>query len=36
MAPGRPAIHPEQAGLVIFSLAAIASGIYAAVRLVFG
>jgi len=36
MAPSRPAVYPEQLGLVLLSLAAIGGGIYAAVRIVFG
>jgi hypothetical protein len=33
MAPGRPAMYPEQLGLVLLSLAAIAAGVYLFVRL---
>jgi len=33
MAPSRPALYPDQVGLAIFSLLAIAGGIYAVVRL---
>lgn len=36
MAPSRPAIYPEQLGLVLLSLAAIALGVYAFVRLLLG
>ena len=36
MAPSRPAIYPEQLGLLLLSLAAIAGGIYAVVRVVSG
>ncbi len=36
MAPSRPAVHPEQLGLVVFSLAAIGSGVYIVVRVVTG
>jgi hypothetical protein len=32
MAPSRPAIYPDQVGLVIFTVLALAVGIYAAVR----
>jgi hypothetical protein len=32
LAPGRPAVYPDQAGLVIFTIAALAGGIYVAVR----
>jgi hypothetical protein len=32
MAPSRPAIYPEQLGLLLLSLAAIGLGIYAVVR----
>jgi hypothetical protein len=31
-APGRPALYPDQVGLALFSLLAIAGGIYAVVR----
>jgi len=33
MAPGRPALHPDQVGLALFSLLALAGGIYAVARL---
>jgi hypothetical protein len=33
MAPSRPALYPDQVGLLIFTLAAIGAGIYAAARL---
>jgi len=36
MAPGRPAVFPEQVGLLLLSLAAIGGGIYAAIRIVAG
>jgi hypothetical protein len=36
MAPSRPAIYPDQLGLVLLTLAAVAFGIYAAVRLIAG
>jgi hypothetical protein len=36
MAPSRPAIFPEQLGLVLVVLAAVALGVYAAVRLLVG
>jgi hypothetical protein len=32
MAPSRPAVYPDQVGLVIFTVLALAVGIYAAVR----
>jgi hypothetical protein len=32
MAPSRPAVYPDQLGLVIFTLAALAFGIYAVAR----
>jgi hypothetical protein len=32
MAPSRPAVYPDQVGLVIFTLAALAFGIYAVAR----
>jgi hypothetical protein len=32
MAPSRPALYPEQVGLLLLSLAAIGSGVYAVVR----
>jgi hypothetical protein len=31
-APGRPAIHPDQIGLVLFTLAALGAGIYVVAR----
>jgi hypothetical protein len=31
-APGRPALHPDQAGLVLFTLLALAAGIYVVAR----
>ena len=36
MAPSRPAVYPEQVGLVVFSLAAIVSGVYIVVRVLTG
>ena len=36
MAPSRPAVYPDQVGLLIFSLLAIGVGVYAAVRVAFG
>jgi hypothetical protein len=33
MAPSRPAVYPDQAGLLVITIAALAGGIYAAVRL---
>jgi hypothetical protein len=32
MAPSRPAVHPDQIGLVVFTILALGVGIYAAVR----
>ena len=32
MAPSRPAVYPDQIGLAIFTVLALAVGIYAAVR----
>ena len=32
MAPSRPAVYPDQLGLVLFTVLALAVGIYAAVR----
>ncbi|MGH2761706.1 MAG: hypothetical protein ACRDL0_11420 [Thermoleophilaceae bacterium] len=32
MAPSRPAVYPDQVGLLIFTLAALGVGIYAAVQ----
>jgi hypothetical protein len=32
MAPSRPAVYPDQIGLVVFTALALAVGIYAAVR----
>jgi hypothetical protein len=32
MAPGRPAVYPDQVGLVVFTVLALGVGIYAAVR----
>lgn len=36
MAPSRPAVYPDQIGLVVFSLLAIGGGIYLAIRVVVG
>jgi hypothetical protein len=32
MAPSRPALHPDQVGLAIFTIAALGVGIYTVVR----
>jgi hypothetical protein len=32
MAPSRPAVYPDQVGLVVFTVLALVVGIYAAVR----
>ena len=32
LTPGRPVLRPDQAGLVVFTVAALAVGIYATVR----
>ncbi len=32
LAPGRPALYPDQVGLLVITLAALAAGIYAALR----
>ena len=36
MAPSRPALYPDQVGLLVFSLLAVGGGIYVVVRLAFG
>lgn len=36
LAPSRPAVAPEQLGLLLLSLAAIGGGIYAVVRIALG
>ena len=36
MAPGRPALYPEQFGLLLLSIAAIAGGVYVVIRLLGG
>jgi hypothetical protein len=36
MAPSRPAVYPDQLGLLLLSLAAIGGGIYLVVRIVIG
>jgi hypothetical protein len=36
MAPSRPALYPEQVGLLLFSLLAIGVGVYFVARAVFG
>jgi hypothetical protein len=33
MAPSRPAMYPDQLGLVLLSIAAVASGVYAIIRI---
>jgi hypothetical protein len=35
-APSRPVLHPDQAGLLVFSLLAIGGGIYFVARVVIG
>ena len=35
MAPSRPALYPEQAGLLVLSLVAMAVGLYMVVRVFF-
>ncbi len=36
MAPSRPALYPDQVGLLFFSLLAIAGGIYLVIRVLVG
>lgn len=36
MAPSRPALYPEQLGLVLLSLGVVVAGVYLLVRLVAG
>ncbi len=36
MAPSRPLLYPDQAGLALFSLLAMGGGVYVAVRLLLG
>jgi hypothetical protein len=36
MAPSRPAVYPDQIGLLILSLGVIGAGIYLVVRLLIG
>jgi hypothetical protein len=36
MAPSRPALYPEQLGLLLLSLAAIGGGVYVVVRVFAG
>jgi hypothetical protein len=36
MAPGRPVLYPDQVGLALLSLAAIAGGIYVVIRILVG
>jgi hypothetical protein len=36
MAPSRPAVYPDQIGLLVLSLAVSAGGIYLVVRLLIG
>jgi hypothetical protein len=31
-APGRPAVYPDQVGLIVFTVLALAAGIYVVVR----
>ena len=35
MAPSRPALYPDQVGLLVFSLIAIGTGIYFVIRVAF-
>jgi hypothetical protein len=35
MAPSRPAVYPEQMGLIVFTVAALAVGFYMVARFVF-
>jgi hypothetical protein len=35
MAPSRPAVYPDQVGLVIFTVAALGAGIWAVAHFVF-
>jgi hypothetical protein len=36
MAPSRPAVYPDQVGLLVLSLVAIGAGVYLIVRLALG
>jgi hypothetical protein len=36
MAPSRPVLYPDQVGLLVFSILAVAGGVYAVARLAFG
>jgi hypothetical protein len=36
MAPSRPAIYPEQLGLVLLTLAIVGGGIYVVIRILVG
>jgi hypothetical protein len=36
MAPSRPLVYPEQVGLVLLSVIAIAAGVYIVVKVFFG
>src|SRR3954464_12036969 len=36
MAPSRPAVYPEQVGLILLSVLAIAAGVYIVVRVLIG
>lgn len=36
MTPSRPAVYPDQIGLLLFSLVAVGGGIYMAIRVVAG
>jgi hypothetical protein len=36
MAPSRPAVYPDQVGLLLFSLLAIGGGVYVVLRILAG
>jgi hypothetical protein len=36
MTPGRPALYPEQLGLLLLSIAAVGGGVYVVIRLLGG
>jgi hypothetical protein len=36
MAPSRPLLYPEQVGLVLLSVLAVAAGVYIVIRVFFG
>jgi hypothetical protein len=36
MTPSRPALYPEQLGLLLLSIAAVGGGVYVAVRIIGG